>query len=77
MRKTLRSPQHELLRQLLVAARKSRGETQAEVARRLKKPQSFVAKYEAGERRLDIVEFLAVTQALHCDPVPLLRKLKG
>ena len=30
--------------------------TQVEVAQRLKKPQSFVSKFEAGERRLDFIE---------------------
>lgn len=33
--------------------------TQVEVARRLRKPQSFVSKAESGERRLDIVEVQA------------------
>jgi transcriptional regulator with XRE-family HTH domain len=38
--------------------------TQAELARRLDVPQSLVSKYESGERRLDVVELLAVCRAL-------------
>ncbi|MDZ5649424.1 hypothetical protein [Nitrospirillum sp. BR 11828] len=38
-------------------------------------PQSFVAKYEGGERRLDVVEFLDVTQALGADPCAVLADL--
>ncbi|ORJ50254.1 transcriptional regulator [Kluyvera intermedia] len=39
-------------------ARKARGITQAQLAEALGKPQSFIAKIENGERRLDVVEFV-------------------
>jgi predicted transcriptional regulator len=42
--------------------------TQHELAKRLHKPQSFVAKYEGGERRIDVVEFVTVCQAIGADP---------
>jgi len=48
----------------LVKARKQAGLTQATVAARLGRPQSFVAKYEVGERRLDVIEFLEVAKAI-------------
>ena len=51
------------------------GLTQAEVAGRLKRPQSFVSKYETGERRLDVVEFLEVAAALAADPGDLIANL--
>jgi transcriptional regulator with XRE-family HTH domain len=57
----------------MVAARKQAGLTQHELARRLKRPQSFVAKYEGGERRIDVVEFVAIVRAIGADPVKLLR----
>ena len=60
---------------LMVEARKKAGLTQAALARRLKRPQSFVAKYEGGERRLDVVEFMAVSRAIGADPVRILRAL--
>jgi transcriptional regulator with XRE-family HTH domain len=59
----------------MIAARKSAGLTQQEVAKRLKRPQSFVAKYEGGERRIDVVEFLTISRALGADPVRLLKSL--
>lgn len=49
-----------LLRQLRIAA----GLRQADVAARLHKPQSFVSKYETGERRLDILELREVCRAI-------------
>ncbi|WP_366513090.1 helix-turn-helix transcriptional regulator [Mesorhizobium sp.] len=50
--------------------------TQAQVAEMLGRPQSFVAKYEGGERRLDIIEFLDVTAALDADPCEILLSLR-
>lgn len=73
MGKSIHSPQHQKLRELLIAARKKAGLTQAEVAERLGRPQSFVAKYEGGERRLDVVELIQVAQALNADPARLVR----
>ena len=56
-------------------ARTDAGLSQVEVAARLGKPQSFVSKYESGERGLDVVELLEVTAVLGCSPVALLKKL--
>jgi transcriptional regulator with XRE-family HTH domain len=56
----------------MVGARKAAGLTQHALALRLKKPQSFVAKYEGGERRVDVVEFIAVARALDMDPLKLM-----
>jgi transcriptional regulator with XRE-family HTH domain len=59
----------------MIGARKSANLTQAELAKRLSRPQSFVSKYERGERRLDVVEFLEVTKALGMDPASLIKEL--
>jgi transcriptional regulator with XRE-family HTH domain len=75
MPRSLRSPQQQQLQALLVAARKLGRLTQADVATRLNRPQSFVAKYERGERRLDLIEFIEVMAALQVDPVELLKSL--
>ncbi len=42
----------------MIERRKEAGLTQAALAEMLSKPQSYVAKYEKGERRLDVVEFV-------------------
>ena len=60
---------------LIIKARKGAGLTQIDLAKRLKKPQSFIAKYEGGERRIDVVEFLAITRAMGADPIRILRDL--
>ena len=73
--KSVHSPAHAAFCELMIKARKAAGLTQQQLARSLRKPQSFVAKYEGGERRLDVVEFLAITGAIGADPVRLLREL--
>lgn len=77
MAKSLHTPEYMHFCLLLVSARESANLTQAEVAKRLGRPQSFVAKYEGGERRLDIVEFIEVCTALEVDPHLVLEELRG
>lgn len=50
--------------------------TQTVVAKRLGKPPSYVAKYEGGDRQLDILEFLDVAEAIDFDPLVLIRALR-
>jgi transcriptional regulator with XRE-family HTH domain len=52
--------------QVLVETRKSKGVTQQELADRMDRPQSYIAKVETGERRLDVVEFVDWLKALDC-----------
>ena len=63
------------LRLLLINTRKSANLTQTELSKRLNKPQSYVSKYERGERRLDIIEFLEISDALNIDPIALIEEL--
>ena len=76
MQKSLYSRQHQRLCELLTQARLAAGLTQVDVARRLGKPQSFVSKYEGGERRLDVIEFLAIAHAIGIDPAAILAELQ-
>lgn len=75
MPRTLNSPRHEALISLLVDRRKKAGLTQAEVARRLRRYQSFVATVESGQRRIDVIEFLAFADAIGFDPAKALREI--
>ncbi len=65
--------QYDVFRQLLVDERKRASLTQSEVARKLLRPQSFVSKYERGERRLDVTEFIEIADALGLNISHLLR----
>jgi transcriptional regulator with XRE-family HTH domain len=76
MSKTLRSPRQRQLLALLVEARRATGLTQAQVAERLGKSQSFVAKVEGGERRLDVIEFIDLACALQVPAAQLIERLQ-
>ncbi len=60
---------------ILVASRRDAGLTQKQLADRLRKPPSWVAKVEIGERRLDVMEFTLVARALKLSPRTLYGRL--
>lgn len=76
MAKTIHSDRHRKLRALLVAKRKAHGLTQIQVAERLGKPPSYVAKVELGERRLDVLEYLDLAKAIGFDPYALMANVE-
>ena len=49
--------------------------TQTELSTKLKRPQSYVSKYEHGERRLDLIEFLDIAEALDIDPPSFIEEI--
>ena len=73
MQKSVHTEKYRQILDWLIAARRQAGLTQQQVADRLGRPQSFVAKYEGGERRLDIVEFVEIAKALKADPQEAVR----
>jgi len=73
--KSVFTTRYDQFRHLLIEARRSAGLTQVDLARRLSRPQSFVSKFERGERRLDVVEFLEIAEALGIDHHAFLDKL--
>jgi transcriptional regulator with XRE-family HTH domain len=75
--KSIYTERHKKLCELLKKHRTAARLTQTAVAQRLGKPPSYVAKYEGGDRRLDVLEFLDVAAAIGFDPCRLLRALIG
>ena len=72
-----RREKRDSLRKALAEARRSRGLTQSKVAELLGRPQSFVSKYESGERRLDVIDFLEVCDSLSTTPEDILSGVNG
>jgi transcriptional regulator with XRE-family HTH domain len=64
MKKSLYTPEQEILQDLLYQLRTAKRLSQADIAKRIEKSQSVVSKYESGERRLDVVELRAVCHAI-------------
>ena len=70
------SPAYQRLRDWLIEARHSAHLTQAQLAQSLGRGQTFVSKYERGERGLDFVEALEIADALHAEVRVLLAELR-
>lgn len=64
MERLYSSADRDKLLALLRRLRAEAGLTQEQLAERLGRPQSFVAKYELGERRLDVLELHEVCRAI-------------
>lgn len=75
MEKSIYSAEYQQLCRVLRELRHEAGLTQAQVAERLDVPQSFVSKYESGERRLDVIELRHIARALKTSLKTVLRKL--
>ena len=75
MPKSTFTAKYKNFRLKLIDSRQKGSLTQVELAARLKRQQSFVSKFERGERRLDVIEFFDVAQAIGIDPFVFLREL--
>jgi transcriptional regulator with XRE-family HTH domain len=60
--------EHKLVGAVLAQARERAGLTQVQLAKLLRKPQSFVSSYETGQRRIDVLEMLRIVEALKGNP---------
>jgi transcriptional regulator with XRE-family HTH domain len=74
--KTLRSKRYKALIGLLVARRQAAAMTQSDLAARLGKSQSFVARLESGQRRITVVEFMMLAKILRFDPYKVISTLE-
>lgn len=74
--KTLTTNRHAALIKMLIEARERAGLTQTEYAKQLGEYQSYVARLESGQRRVDVVELIAFSSILGIDPVEMVRHLQ-
>jgi len=71
----IRSPQHRALIAVLVGCRKQAGLTQMELARAMRRTQSFVAQIEKGQRQVYVAELFLLARAFKLDPQELFRRV--
>lgn len=76
MVKTLGTERHKALIALLIEKREAAGLTQSDLAAKLGEYQSFVARLESGQRRVDVVEFLALADLLGFDAEKAIRTIR-
>lgn len=67
MPNSLHTSNYQIFRTLLINARAESGLTQVQIAEKLNKPQSYVSKYERGERRIDFAEFIELAEIMEID----------
>jgi transcriptional regulator with XRE-family HTH domain len=71
----LRGLRHRALIAALVEAREEAGLTQRQLAAKLRRSDSFVWKIEAGERRVDVLEFIEIAQCLGVEAIELMKQV--
>lgn len=77
MQKSIANAKQQIFLKLIRKFRQRAGLRQVDVAKRLDQPQSFVSKYESGERRLDLLELEQVCEACDTDLVNFVRKYQA
>lgn len=77
MVKSVFTKRYGAFRQVLKAERKAKDITQETLAERLGMTQTEISKIERGERRLDVVEFIALVRALRSDPAEVIAKVEA
>jgi len=71
----LRSARHKALITAIVDARNGTGLSQREFAKKLKRTNNFVWRIEAGERKVDVLEFIEIAKAAGLEPDELIRRV--
>lgn len=71
------STEYQLVIKTLRDSRIEKGITQAKLAEALGRPQSFIAKVENGERKLDVVEFAVIARLLGVDAGAIIERIGG
>lgn len=75
MPRSLRSPRHRRLAELIAEYRETAELKQSEVAKRLGRYQPFLSEIESGQRRVDLIELLDLAEAIGFDPHALIDAL--
>ncbi|TNL08605.1 XRE family transcriptional regulator [Kosakonia cowanii] len=73
---SLYSDEYQRVIAALKQARKAQGITQMQLAEALGRPQSFIAKIESGERRLDVVEFVHLARLVGLTVEDVLKEIQ-
>jgi transcriptional regulator with XRE-family HTH domain len=73
--RTLDSPRHEALRAFLIEARDKAGLRQIELAKRLRRSQSYISYVETGQKLVDVVELMEWAEAIGFDARDAIKRL--
>lgn len=73
--KDIATKRHSALVEFIRSERRKAGLRQVDVAEKIGKKQQWVALVEAGQRRISVVEFIALAEALNFDPAKAIKKI--
>jgi transcriptional regulator with XRE-family HTH domain len=77
MSKSKNKKQYDRFIKTLRLVRESAGVRQIDLAQKLDRPQSFVSKYESGERRIDVIELNEICDALGISLIDFVSSFQG
>lgn len=77
MRNEIYSDEHRKLREILKRERIAIGLRQSELAERTNRSQAYISKFESGDLRLDVIDFVRFCQTIGCDPHRVLDEVFG
>lgn len=72
MREDIYSDEHRKLREILRRERRAAGLRQSDLAERTGRSQAYISKFEKGDLRLDVVDFVRICTVIGCDVVDVL-----
>jgi predicted transcriptional regulator len=72
MRNEIYSEEHQRLREILKRERTAAGLRQSDVARMTGRSQAYISKFEGGDLRLDMIDFVRFCRSIGCDPHQIL-----
>ena len=75
MRNEIYSVEHRKLREILKRERVAAGLRQSDVAIKTNRSQAYISKFEQGDLRLDIVDFVRFCEIIGCDPHEVLEEV--
>jgi len=75
MRNEIYSKEHRVLRSALKRERKAAGIRQIELATKTNRSQAYISKFENGDLRLDVIDFVRICEAIGCDPHEVLKEI--
>ena len=75
--KTIHNKRHKRLVELIIHARKEAGIRQVQLAKKLKRSQTWIARLESGDRRIDVIELLDLADAIGFDALDILGQLEA
>ena len=75
MPKTIFGGDHQHLVEVLTEARKAAGLTQVDLSQRIGRDQTFISLIERGQRRVDVIEFIGMAEAMGVEPTELFARV--